>query len=178
MPSLPNDRNPLLVAHLYTDNPLVDTKDASFQKQICYVVEENVNIERERVSLTPYLLCLLSILTYCILSSFFFQKCTVSVNLRGVNELTCSLNVNRFILKRSECQWIQFMVYVDDKLLPELSRDYKYTEQDIKRSAGEILSPTFKLEETMGKIILVIKTHGPGKVSCRSSCLSTENVSL
>lgn len=65
----------------------------------------------------------------------------------------------------SECQWIQFLIYVDDRLLDELCRDFKYTRQDIERSAGEILSPTFKLKQTTGNIIFVIKTHGPGKVN-------------
>jgi hypothetical protein len=89
----------------------------------------------------------------------------VSVNLAGLKELTCALNVEKFMLFKVQCQWIKVMVYVDDHILPELCPDYKYFKDDIERSAYELLSPPFTVKEKRGTIQVVVKTGGPGKVS-------------
>lgn len=93
----------------------------------------------------------------------------MSVNLEGLKEITCALNVERFMLLKVQCQWIRIMVYVDDTLLPELCPDYKYFKEDIERSAYELLSPPFTVKQKQGAIQIVVKTGGPGKVSIDST---------
>jgi hypothetical protein len=69
-----------------------------------------------------------------------------------------------FMTQRPTCQWIKFLVYIDDALLPEVCCDHKYNKDDIERSGFELLSPIFTLKEGRGQIQLVVKTGGPGKV--------------
>jgi hypothetical protein len=49
-----------------------------------------------------------------ICDSSALQSISVEVNLEGLNMITCSLDVRKFMNAKPGCSWISLMTYVDD----------------------------------------------------------------
>lgn len=91
MPGLPTQHNPLLFAHVYTmlrddTDTKVDTGKGEGDR-VYYVQEEGYHLQR--------------------------QTCTVLIQVAGLDELCCAVNVRRFMQIKRNCEWIKVFTYVD-----------------------------------------------------------------